>query len=227
MCGRRSVASMFLAYLSYSTTAGANADHSRSFKRVYPICPNHLKTVENCSGLGFDKQVAVGRRSLWQQVMLNTCTVISCVCKSKFFTLLLYWVAAPRDDIPPVHYSLCPTLSSAMLNMHRWLRDPLPKGFERRRGRKISRLYETNVWHSTEHCSAVDLSVNRRLYARACWQPIWHWLPRKFQKGKRGTVHLASPAVILLRYFGHFCAGVCIPSLICNQLIVELKMLQM
>lgn len=148
----------------------------------------------------------VGQCGPWQHVMLNTCTVISCVCKGKFFTLPLYWVAALRDDIPSVHYSLCPSLSSAMLNMHRWLREPLPKSSERRRGRKISRLfsaYETNVWHSTEHCSAVDLSVNRRQYARACWQPIWRWLPRKFQK-QRGTVHLASPAVILLRYFGHF-----------------------
>lgn len=58
--------------------------------------------------------------------------------------------------------------------------------------------YETNVWHSTEHCSAVGLSVNRRQYARACWRLIWHRLPRNFQK-QRGTVHLASPVVILLR----------------------------
>lgn len=54
-------------------------------------------------------------------------------------------------------------------------RPPSKELCEQRRGRKISRLfsaYETNVWHSTEHRSAVDLSVNRQQYARACWQLI-------------------------------------------------------
>lgn len=66
-------------------------------------------------------------------------------------------------------------------------RDPHLKSSARRRGRKISKLlfffsaYETNVWHSTEHCSAVGLSVNRRQYARACWRLIRHWLPRNFK----------------------------------------------
>lgn len=155
--------------------------------------------------------------------MLNTCTVISCVCKGTFFTLPLYWVAALRDDIPSVHYSLCPTLASAMLNMHRWLRDPLPRSSEWRRGRKISRLfsaYETNVWHSTEHCSAVDLSVNRRLYARACWQLNWQWLPRNLKSKEE----LDTSPLLLFFFWGILDI---LSSLICNQLIVDLKMLQM
>lgn len=148
---------------------------------------------------------------------------ILCARKGEFFTLVLYWVAARRDDIPSVRYSLCPTLSSAMLNMHRWLRDPHPKSSEWRRGRKISRLffffsaYETNVWHSTEHCSAVGLSVNRRQYARACWRLIWHWLPRNFKRKEE----LYTSPLLLLFFWGILCR--CIPSLICNQLIAELK----
>lgn len=150
------------------------------------------------------------------------------MCKSKFFTLPLYWVAALRDDIPSAHCSLCSTLSSAMLNMHRWLRDPLPKNFvsrAHRRWRKISRLffsaYETNVWHSTEHCSAVDLSVNRQQYARACWQLIWHWPPRHFKTKEK----LYTSPLLLLFFWGILdILCWCIPSLVCNQLIVDLKM---
>lgn len=148
--------------------------------------------------------------------------------KSEFFTLPLYWVAALRDDIPSVHYSPCPTLSSAMLNMHRWLRDPLSKELcEQRRWRKISRLfsaYETNVWHSTEHCSAVDLSVNRQQYARVCWQLIWHWPPRNFKSKEK----LYTSPLLLLFFWGILdILCWCIPSLVCNLLIVDLKMLQM
>lgn len=77
--------------------------------------------------------------------------------------------------------------------------------------------YETNVWHSTEHCSAVGLSVNRRQYARACWRLIWHWLPRNFKSKEEPYT---SPPLLL------FFWGIlrqCIPSVICNQLIAELK----
>lgn len=77
--------------------------------------------------------------------------------------------------------------------------------------------YETNVWHSTEHCSAVGLSVNRRQYARACWRLIWHWLPRNFKRKEE----LYTSPLLLLFFWGILCW--CIPALICNQLIAELK----
>lgn len=82
--------------------------------------------------------------------------------------------------------------------------------------------YETNVWHSTEHCSAVDLSVNRRQYARACWQLISHWCPRNFKSKKKRN---CTPQLFLLLFFWGILDILCrcIPSLICNQLIVELK----
>lgn len=80
--------------------------------------------------------------------------------------------------------------------------------------------YETNVWHSTEHCSAVGLSVNRRQYARACWRLIWHWLPRNFKRKEE----LYTSPLLLLFFWGILCQ--CIPSLICNQLIAELKKTQ-
>lgn len=69
------------------------------------------------------------------------------------------------------------------------------------REEKISRAfffsaYETNAWHSTEHCSAVGLSVNRRQYARARWQPIQLSLPRKFKSKEKPCT---SPLLLLSR----------------------------
>lgn len=44
-----------MANVSYSLVAGASAAQSEVFKQVYLICPNRLKTVENCSIVPFDK----------------------------------------------------------------------------------------------------------------------------------------------------------------------------
>lgn len=145
------------------------------------------------------------------QVMFNTCT------SAEFLMLGIFWVAALWGAIPPVHDSQGLTLS-AMLKMHRWLRVPLPQSSEQRRGRKKNQkahffsAYETNVWHSTEHCSAVGLSVNRRQYARARWRPIQLSLPRKFKSKEEPCT---SPLLLLL---GLGCANVFSLSLafICN-----------
>lgn len=114
--------------------------------------------------------------------MLNTCTVIFCVWKSAFFTLRLYWVAVLRDQIPPQAanaFSPCPMnallLRSADYAQVLDSRQILPtKKTDRGKGRKINTLssaYETNIWHSTAWCSAVDsdLTVNCRREATS-WQ---------------------------------------------------------
>lgn len=138
------------AFRSHTHTAGAVADNCRCSRWA------HSNVQITFLWLRFDKHLRFATES--SDSMLNTSTVISCVCKSKFFTLALYCVAALWDDIPLVRYSLCPTFSSAMLNMHRWLsggKGGKSAGF-------FFSAYETNVWHSSEHSSAVGLSVKRR-----------------------------------------------------------------
>lgn len=172
--------------------------------------------------------VAVGRSSLRQQAVLNTCTVISCVWKSAFFTLPLYWAAALRDDIPSLHYSDSPLL--CWICTGGW--DPPPPtpiqtAMSGEKGGKSAAFfffffsYEPNVLHSSEHCSAVDLSVKKEMPGLVGNGFVTDFL-EKIKQIKSAQLH--SAAVILLRYFGQFLLWYLLSHL---QPIVDLKRPQM
>lgn len=129
-------------------TAGAVADNCRCYRWARLNVQITFKTVQNHD--------STSNRILWQHVkhmysnilcvqnqILHTRPLL-CACsvgRHSFSTLL------PVPDV-----LLCYAEYAQVA--------------ERRKGRKISRLffsaYETNVWHSSEHSSAVGLSVKRR-----------------------------------------------------------------